>query len=230
MSMQAKTRRTDPVLTDAALLLTVLLTVFTTATRAEPGARYIAGNFSAGDLSDWSEQVFNGNTIYQPATIDGRRALAATSAASASGLHKKVKIDLATTPYLEWSWRSDTVLRGIDETTKAGDDYPVRIYVIFSRGWFFWQTYALCYVWSGGQPVDTAWPNAYTSNTVQLAVQSGEAQLGEWLSYRRDVRADIKRHMGFDVERIDAIAIMTDTDNSAQRANAWYGDIVFSGN
>lgn len=212
-----------------ATLLAALACAGSGAAGAETGARQIVGHFSAGDLADWSEQVFNGRTVYRPATIDGRPALSATSAASASGLHKKAQIDLAVTPYLEWSWRTDTLLRGIDETTKGGDDYPLRVYVIFSRGWFFWQTYALCYVWASGQPADTAWPNAYTSNTVQLAVQSGAAHLGEWRNYRRDVRADIKRYMGFDVERIDAVAIMTDTDNSAQRASAWYGDIVFSG-
>ncbi|KAF0190747.1 MAG: hypothetical protein FD165_2416 [Gammaproteobacteria bacterium] len=213
-----------------ATLLAALMLPFATVAGADTGATHVIGNFSAGNLADWSEQVFKGHTVYQPATIDGRQALSAVSAASASGLHKKVKIDLAATPYLEWSWRTDDILRGIDETTRAGDDYPLRLYVIFSRGWFFWQTYALCYVWASNKPADAAWPNAYTSNTIQLAVQSGEARLGEWLDYRRDVRADIKRYMGFDVDHIDAVAIMTDTDNSAQRASAWYGDIIFSGN
>lgn len=213
--------------TRATIALAVTLMAATTS-GADPGARRVIGDFSAGDLTGWSEQVFRGHTEYRPETIDGRTALAAVSRASASGLHRKINVDLRDTPYLEWSWRTENILRDIDETTKSGDDYPLRIYVIFTRGWFFWQTHTLVYVWSSRQPAGAAWPNAYTSNAVVVAVQSGEHRLGEWVSNRRDVRADIQRYMGFNVDHIDAVAIMTDTDNSGQSARAWYGDIVFS--
>lgn len=203
--------------------------MFMATAGADPGARQVIGHFSAGDLSGWSEQVFRGHTAYRLETIDGRKALAAVSRASASGLHRKIKIGLRDTPYLEWSWRTENILRDVDETTQSGDDYPLRIYVIFSRGWLFWQTRTLVYVWSSRQPAGAAWPNAYTSNAVVVALQSGEQQLGEWVTNRRDVRADIQRFMGLDVDHIDAVAIMTDTDNSGQSARAWYGDIVFRG-
>lgn len=191
--------------------------------------RVVVGNFSAADLTGWNERIFRGTTHYRPAVIDGRAGLAADSHAAASGLHREIRVDLRATPHLEWSWRTENVLHDLDETTKSGDDYPLRIYVIISGGWRFWQTRTLCYVWSSHQPVGAAWPNAFTSNAVMVAVQSGAGQIGQWVANRRDVRADIKHYLGVDVDHIDAIAIMTDTDNSGQSVRAWYGDISFSG-
>ena len=34
--------------------------------------------------------------------------------------------------------------------------------------------------------------------------------------------------IGEEIDAIDAVALMTDTDNSGQNATAWYGDIVFT--
>jgi hypothetical protein len=44
---------------------------------------------------------------------------------------------------------------------------------------------------------------------------------------RRNLRDDFKRYHGLDVEAIDAVAIMTDCDNRAAKASAWYGGVRF---
>jgi DUF3047 family protein len=188
----------------------------------------MVGNFSAGEISGWDKKAFKGETEYRIVELDGRRVLRAKSQASASGLVKLVKVDLTRTPILHWSWRVDNVLKGVNERSRQGDDYPARIYPIVSGGAFFWKTRSLIYVWSSYQPAGTVWHSAYTGNAVMVAVQSGEAQIGRWLSYKRDVRADLKDYFGEDIETIDALAIMTDTDNSGQSAVAYYGDIYFS--
>ena len=205
----------------AALILLVTATVAADTTR-------VIGNFAAGALSGWTEKEFSGKTAYRLIRLDGNTVLAASSNASASGLYRKIAVDLTRTPYLNWSWRVDDILKGVDETTRGGDDYAARIYVIFSRGWFFWQTHALNYVWSSNQPPGTFWPNAYTSHAVMVAAQSGEERTGTWVTNKRNVRDDIKRYMGMDVSDIEAVAIMTDTDNSGQHVTAYYGDIWFS--
>ena len=73
------------------------------------------------------------------------------------------------------------------------------------------------------------WPSAFTSNAHMIAVRSGPARLGELLTERRNVRDDWRRAFGEDIDALDAVAIMTDTDNSGQRAKAWYGRVWFSG-
>src|SRR5690606_18146856 len=115
---------------------------------------------------------FVGETDYRLFRVNGHTALRAQSHASASGRYKEVVIDLAKAPVLHWSWKVDNLLPGLDEQSKAGDDYPARIYVVFSGGLFFWRTRAINYVWSSNQPAGTTWPNAFTANARMVAVRS----------------------------------------------------------
>lgn len=62
-----------------------------------------------------------------------------------------------------------------------------------------------------------------------IAVQSGEDQLGKWVEEQRDVIADYRRIFGEEPGNVDAVAIMTDSDDSRSKITAWYGDIWFSG-
>ena len=152
----------------------------------------------------------------------------ADSNAAASGLVREISIDLSKTPILNWIWKVDSVLAGADERARAGDDYPARVYVVFSGGVMFWRTRAINYVWSNKQPVGSNWPNAFTGNARMVAVESGNSRARQWVSERRDVRADYRHLFGEEPGRVDAVAIMTDTDNTGATATAWYGDIWFS--
>lgn len=152
----------------------------------------------------------------------------ASSEAAASGLVKKQRVDLNKTPFLNWSWRVENTLSPINEKSKKGDDYPARLYIIVSGGLFFWKTKALNYVWASEQKTGSVWPNAYTSNAQMLAVESGGDRAGKWVHEKRNVKADLKKLFGEDIQYIDALALMSDTDNSKKTAISYYGDIFFS--
>lgn len=184
--------------------------------------------FSQGDLTDWQSRHFSGTTDYTLGEDDGRRALRADSRAAASGLFREVQVDPAATPYLNWSWKVDGVLRGNDERSREGDDYAARVYVVFSGGLLFWRTRAVNYVWSSHQHIERTWLNAYTGNARMIAVESGVTHAGKWIHERRDVRADYRRLFGEEPGRIVAVALMTDTDNTGATVGAWYGDIWFA--
>jgi hypothetical protein len=51
---------------------------------------------------------------------------------------------------------------------------------------------------------------------------------GQWVSEKRNIRDDFRQRFGEDIDTIDAVALMTDTDNSGQSATAWYGDLYFT--
>lgn len=191
------------------------------------GERVAISRFAQGDLSGWKSKMFAGATSYSLERTDGKVALRADSSAAASGLYREIKVDLGKTPILNWSWKVDHVLVGADERSRAGDDYPARVYVVFSGGRYFWRTRAINYVWSNQQPVESSWPNAFTSNSRMIAVESGSSRAGAWVSERRDVRADYRRLFGAEPGSVDAVAIMTDTDNTGTAATAWYGDLWF---
>tara|TARA_B100001971_G_C18255972_1_gene582135 strand:+ start:2626 stop:3207 length:582 start_codon:yes stop_codon:yes gene_type:complete len=187
------------------------------------------GNFEAGDLTGWKEKQFKGKTTYALGQVDGKRALMAKSSASASGLYKLVDIALDKTPYLNWSWRVNNTLRGLDELTKAGDDYPARVYVIFQNGGMFRRSRFLTYVWSSDQPINSSWQSAYTRHSIVIAVQSKNTNVGQWVIQKRNIRDDYRRYFSEDARFANGIALMTDTDNSKQSAIAYYGNIFLSG-
>jgi hypothetical protein len=193
------------------------------ASLAQAAPRVEIGRFSAGELDHWQAKSFKGETRY---TLR-QGALCADSRASASGLFRELQVDLAETPLLHWSWRLERAPAAGDERSKAGDDYAARVYVVFSGGALFWRTRAINYVWSAAQPMGAEWSNAFTASARMLAVETGEARAGEWIHESRDVRADFRRLFGEEPPAVDAIAVMTDTDNGGGSAAACYGDIWF---
>ena len=218
MFMASRQRKTGLLM----VLLGLTMTMTAMAAEGQPG------RFSQEGLKGWQEKSFQGETRYTLTTDSGKQVLQAQSHATASGLFYEQAVNLVKTPYLNWSWKVANVLSGIDEHSKAGDDFAARVYLVVSGGALFWKTRSLVYVWSSNQPVNSAWENPFTGNARHIAVRSGAAEVGQWLSEKRNIREDFKRVFGEDIETIDAVAIMTDTDNSGQSATAWYGDIYFS--
>ena len=206
----------------------VLLTVVTS--RADNSGTIMIGRFTAQDLSGWEKKQFVNETDYSFTNDHGHWVLLAQSSGSASGLVKKQKIDLNDTPYLKWSWQVLTTPTVTDEKTKVGDDYSARLYVIFSTGPWFWNTYALNYVWNSSYPIGSIWSNAFTTHARMLALRSKADGTGVWYTEKRNVKTDIEQVFGSKIDTIEAVAIMTDSDNSQSEAVAAYGDITFSRN
>ncbi|MCF7820887.1 MAG: DUF3047 domain-containing protein [Mariprofundaceae bacterium] len=195
---------------------------------------FYIGRFSNGTLDGWESKSFDGKTIYtliMDSTSDQKsRMLKASSHNAASGLFRELRIDLRKTPWIHWSWKTEHLFSNINENEKSGDDFVVRLYVIIDGGIFFWNSRTLNYVWSSSHQTGETWPNPYTSNATMLAVESGKARLGQWQHYKRNVYEDLRRLIGKDIRYIDAVAIMTDSDNSGQKATSYYGDIFFTSN
>ncbi len=188
------------------------------------------GRFSSGDTEGWGVRAFEGETRYRIVERGGRRVLEADSDASASSFYLKREIDLAASPVLEWRWRIERTVSAAgaeaDEQSKDGDDFAARVYAVAPGGGLFGWPIAISYVWAGRSEVGDAWPNPYTSRVMMLAVDSGDREAGTWRTHRRNVRADFQRLFGRRVDRLEGIAVMTDTDNTGSKVRAWYGDIA----
>jgi hypothetical protein len=204
------------------LAAVLALAVTVPAIAAEP-----VGAFSAGELGGWQEKSFKGNSRYELTELDGRQVLHASCDGGASVLYREQKIDLNATPVLQWSWRVDETFTGVNERSKAGDDYPARVYVVVDGGLLAWRTIAMNYVWASAQPKDSAWDNAFVGNAKMLALRSGSGEAGQWQQESRNVREDFRSFHGRDIDRIDGVAVMTDCDNTGGQAEAWFGDIRF---
>lgn len=194
--------------------------------------------FESENLENWQGKSFQGNTHYQITSLEGKKVLKATAVKTASGIAKERTINLLKTPFINWSWRIEDRLIGLDETKKRGDDYAARLYLVKSGGLFIWNTKALNYVWASNQKKGAHWDNAYAGdNAKMLAIRSAKDPLNEWIFEKRNVFNDMISLFGDQGSQkaneeaygiIDVVAIMTDTDDSGRTATAYYGDIFFT--
>lgn len=207
-----------------SLMLLIPLLVCPVSARA---AEIQVSRFGSEGLAGWEPRVFKGNTEYLVIRDGGRPVVRALSHAAASGMVRKIRFDPSTYRYLRWSWKIDRTIPAGNELTKEGDDYAARLYVLFP-GRFFWQLKAINYIWANRLPKGEFVPNPFTSNAKMLAVESGNGKAGQWVTEERDLLADYRRLFGADPQTAEAIAIMTDTDNTGGNAEAWYGEISLS--
>jgi len=192
-----------------------------------PASEIQVSHFSTEGLAGWEPKIFKGRTEYLLQKENGRTVVKAVSHAAASGMVRKIHFEPSKYRYLRWSWKIAHTIKGGDEKAKAGDDYAARLYVIFP-GRFFWQMKAINYIWANTLPTGEYVPNPFASDAKMLAVESGNGKAGQWVSEERDLLADYRLMFGTDPPAADAIAIMTDTDNTGGNAEAWYGEISLS--
>jgi hypothetical protein len=188
---------------------------------------YRVSHFSTEGLAGWETKTFKEKTIYTLIKENGTTVVRAQSRSSASALYRKVKLDPLHYRYLRWSWKVAGVINKGQENSKAGDDFAARVYVVFP-GHFFWQTRAINYIWANHLSSGSSFPSPFTRNAIMLAVESGQANVGQWLTEERDILNDYRHLFGEDPHEIGAIAFMTDTDNTGEEATAWYGDLSIS--
>lgn len=188
------------------------------------------GAFSSGHTQGWESAGFRGvpESKYKVVTLGGRQVLRGRCAASASLFGIKKRIDLNATPVMHWSWRVDKVYTGIDERTKAGDDYVARVYAVIDGGILKWRTRAINYVWASQVPQGAAFPNPYCNEAMMVAIESGTGKVGQWQQELRNVQVDFKRYYDKNADHIDGVAVMTDCDNHADTAQVYFGDIYFT--
>lgn len=185
--------------------------------------------FSVEDILKWKNKSFEGHTKYTlHNSSQGQPMIKAVSDASASGLFFESTLDLEKTPWINWSWKVEKFPSVGDENTKKGDDFAARIYIVVQNGWTFLSSRAISYVWSQQNEVDAVWANPYTGKRAMMVSVESSSETGILKTEKRNVQQDLKRLFGKDYKKIKAIAIMSDTDSSASRAEAFYSRISFT--
>jgi len=196
----------------------------------------------------WHLLAFRGvarQTRYAVSRDEDRWALHAQSDAAAAGVYRHLDLDPRVYTIITWRWKIGRLLERPDPTRKAGDDYPARVYMAFrydperegvwerTKFEFYRALYGeyppgavINYVWESRLPPESAYPSPYTARARTLVVRSGPAEVGRWVEERRDVYEDYRRLFGAEPSRLAGIAVMTDTDDSGERAEAWYDAII----
>ena len=167
-------------------------------------------------------------TIYSVGSNDNGNFLKAIADNAASGLGKEVKIDLNKTPFINITWKIEKDLVGIKENTKKGHDFAARVFAVKKTGATPLSNRAINYVFSSNSKVGLNWPSPYTKKSIDNVLATTKNNFNQWITVKANVKDDFKKFHDLDVNQLDGLAIMSDTDNSKMKAIAYYQNIYFS--
>jgi len=190
-------------------------------------------DFTEQELSELDVRKVRGadnNTVYTVGSNESGNYLKAVANNAASGLGKEVKIDLNKTPFINITWKIEKDLPGIKENTKKGHDFAARVFVIKKTGATPLSNRAINYVFSSNNEIGFNSPSPYTKKSIDNVLASTKKNPDEWITVKANVKEDFKKFHDLDVNELDGLAIMSDTDNSKMKAIAYYQNIYFSEN
>ena len=170
----------------------------------------------------------NGKTKYSLGRNENGGFLRAEAMGTASGLGKKVKINLNKTPFINITWKIEKDLKGIDEKSKKGHDYAARVFVVKKTGLTPLSNKAVNYVFSSNNSTNEFWRSPYTRSSIDYVLSTTKDNLNEWVTVKANVKEHFKKLHDLNVEELTGIAIMTDTDQTDIKTISYYQNIYFS--
>ena len=188
-------------------------------------------DFTEIELSNLEVKKVRGadnKTVYTVGSNENGNFFKAVADNAASGLGKELKIDLNKTPYINITWKIEKDLAGIKENTKRGHDFAARVFAIKKTGATALSNRAINYVFSSNNEIGFNSPSPYTKKSIDNVLASTKNNLNEWITVKANVKEDFKKFHNLDVDELDGLAIMSDTDNSKLKAIAYYQNIYFS--
>lgn len=186
-------------------------------------------NGAKGIPSGWQGQNW-GSPAYDFRIVDddGQRALHLKSRNEGSTISRELMgITLKDTPILEWRWKAVTLPKGGNSCKKATDDQALQVYVTWPRFPTAVRSRVIGYVWDATVPAGTVCKSEKSGMVTYIVLRSGPGELGQWLTERRDVRADFKRIYGEEPDTPGAISIATDSNDTQSDAEGFVGAILF---
>ena len=187
--------------------------------------------FTEQELSELDVRKVRGadnKTVYTVGSNENGNFLKAVADNAASGLGKEVKIDLNKTPFINITWKIEKDLKGINENSKKGHDFAARVFAVKKTGATPLSNRAINYVFSSNSAVGQSWPSPYTKKSIDNVLATTKDNLNVWVTVKANVKEDFKKFHDLDVNELDGLAIMADTDNSKMKSISYFQNIYFS--
>jgi hypothetical protein len=204
--------------------------------------------YPAGGLPDrWMPLIIHRTkkrTEYQLVTEQGKTILHASAKGASSALMQHLDVDPLIRPWLSWSWRVGGLISTADNFKQHAEDSPARIILGFDGDkdtlpfaeQVLFETakvitghdfpYAtLMYVWENRAPVGTVIDSTRSSRIKMIVAASGPDGVGQWRTFSRNIAEDYEKAFGEKPGRLIGVGVLTDTDNTGESVEAWYGDI-----
>ena len=222
-----------------AFLITICIMVsMAVAVTPDATSRLFREDFQT--LERWKPLFFpkiEDHTAYKVGSGNDTDFLHTESNASASALVYEQEFDIYAYPRARWRWKVDAYSLYGDPQTKAGDDYPLRVYFLFrynpatasftekikyGLAKTFYGEYpphsTLSYVWSYTTEGPPFYPSPYTERAKIIVLRKGDTELGTWVVQDVDVVEDYKEVFGQPPPAAAGIAVMNDSDNTGGNA------------
>ena len=184
--------------------------------------------FTEEELKTLKTRKVKGETNWSLGSNDNGNFIRAEAEGVGSGLGKEVSINLKKTPFINITWKVEKDLSGIMENSKKGHDYAARVFVVKKTGATALSNRAVNYVFSSNNSVNESWRSPYTKKSVDYVLSTTKDNLNKWVTVKANVKDHFKKLHNLEVDELNGVAIMTDTDNSKKIAIAYYQNIYFS--
>ena len=208
-----------------------LISIFLISISSVVANEVIVFEFTEEELSELTVRKVRGaknKTSYTVGKNENGNFLKAVADNAASGLGKEVKIDLNKTPFINITWKIEKDLTGIKENSKKGHDFAARVFVVKKTGSTALSNRAVNYVFSSNNEIGKYWRSPYTKKSIDYVLSTTKENLNEWVTVKANVKEHFKLLHDLDVNELNGVAIMTDTDNSKLKAVSYYQNIYFS--
>jgi Protein of unknown function (DUF3047) len=170
-----------------------------------------------------------GNPAYDFTIVEdeGRRALLLRSQGDHSTITRKVQVNLKATPILEWQWKLTQFPERADLRGRQTSDAAPHLFVVWPRRPALLRSRLIGYVWDASLPAGTVQQSQKTGTVSFVIVRSGPADVGRWVSERRNVFQDFTAAFGAEPDAPAAVALSIDTNDTKSRAEGVVGPIRF---
>ena len=174
--------------------------------------------FTEEEFKTLKSRKIKGETQWSLGSNENGKFIRAEAEGVGSGLGKEILIDLNKTPYINITWKVEKDLSGIIENSKKGHDYAARVFVVKKTGATALSNRAVNYVFSSNSSTNESWPSPYTKKSIDFVLSTTKNHLNEWVTVKANVKDHFKKLHDLDVDELNGIVIMTDTDNSKLKA------------
>jgi hypothetical protein len=160
---------------------------------------------------------------------NSQRVLHLKSKIESSTIRKEIKgkINLTETPILEWTWKGVVLPTNADCRKKSADDQAAQLYVVWPRFPEAVRSQIIGYIWDTTAPVGTIVKSEKTGTVTYVVVRSGPADLGKWLTERRNVAEDYRKIYGTAPDNPGMISLAIDSDDTSSSSESFFGSILF---
>lgn len=226
---------------DVFLLAFLVLVILTAVSAAQDRAVLFREDFDT--LDNWKPYYFpriKQHTLYSIEKNGSESVLRAESNASASAIVYKDSYNIVDYPKACWRWKVKNIYTKADPRAKAGDDYPIQIFIMFeydpkkagfgervlfglakARFGEYPPHSSLRYVWASKAERERILSSPYMDRAKVIFLRMGATDAGSWREEDVNVLDDYRKAFRSEPPPRARIAIMNDSDNTGESSVSW---------